>query len=298
MIDRFSGGDILSSDSEQEEREQGFALVLVLLFLLLVASVVTPFVVATQTDASISRYNRNRQQLVAVADGLLITLAARLTGGWRETIGVPLNGSQMTCSAGDLNVAAAAQVQTGLVDLNAAQPELLEQGFRVAGLDAIDAKRASDAVRDFRSYEPERPGKSVFLAGAKNAPFESVSELSDLVSLTSIDPGKLQSLFTVYSKQGWVDPAFAPDMLRDVLMSAGPMPSAHESEFAALVAIRVAVHRNKQVQGYSGFVLDISGGAIRRLEPLQALDDVLQARPDKPCPAWMAETVRLFGVST
>ena len=143
------------------------------------------------------------------------------------------------------------QDEGGKVDLNASHRELLRglllsigwvgPDGQVTGLDGDQADALVDAIADFRDPDDLRHLNGAEDAdyeaaglpwGAKDAPFEAVQELQQVLGMTPLLYSRLEPLVTVYSGQPGVDPRTAP---RGVLRA---LPGLDETAIEAVVAGR------------------------------------------------------------
>jgi general secretion pathway protein K len=119
--------------------------------------------------------------------------------------------------------------ENGKIDLNQADLALLAALFQQAGgLDLDQARRLAAAVLDWRDpdllSQPEGGAEDNEYAaaerhyGAKDAPFESVAELEQVLGMTPALYAKLAEHLTVFSGRTRPDPAFAS---AGVLMAMG-----------------------------------------------------------------------------
>lgn len=193
------------SSASCECQSSGFALVAVLVFLLIVSAITSTFALTAWTRLKIASNETESQRFGLLAEGLTNVLAARLSSAGPD-IGLPLNFEPVSCVVGDLTVVMRLQGHSGLIDLNAADHNLLAQGFASLGVDPEMSNWLAIAV------EYSRSGASIFAAvatqkvevagGFKHAPFESVAELQDFSRLRSISLPDLYSTFTVNSRRG------------------------------------------------------------------------------------------------
>ncbi|RUU14324.1 hypothetical protein EOD23_01395 [Mesorhizobium sp. USDA-HM6] len=210
-----------SSQASCEPRSSGFALVAVLVFLLVVSAITSTFALAAWTQRTVAVNELQVQKLSLLAEGLTNVLAARLSGEGTDTK-LPLNFEPVACTASGLAIVTRLQGHAGLIDLNAADHNLLALGFASLGLDADTSRDLSIAVEYFRS------GASIFAAAAKAkvdvaggykfARFESVAELQDFAPLRTVPLTDLYRTFTVNSRSGAFVPAEAPAALATAQM--------------------------------------------------------------------------------
>ena len=123
----------------------GFALVAVLVFLLIVSAITSTFALTAWSRLKIASNETESQRLGLLAEGLTNVLAARLSSGGPE-ITLPLNFEPVSCVAGNLTVVMRLQRHSGLIDLNAADHNLLAQGFASLGLDEETSTALAIAV--------------------------------------------------------------------------------------------------------------------------------------------------------
>lgn len=116
--------------------------------------------------------------------------------------------------------------ETGRIDLNTADPRLLEGLFAAAGVDPGDAAALAERISDFRDTD-DTPGpggyeaQNALLAGAggppKNAPFDHVRELRTVPGITEALYMRIAPALTVQSGARGIDPAFAPPLALQAL---------------------------------------------------------------------------------
>lgn len=111
------------------------------------------------------------------------------------------------------------QDETGRIDLNHADGELLRSLFQSAGANAQFAAQLVDRVLDWRDARPFRR-----LNGAKDAeyraaglayrprsgPFQNVDELKQVLGMPQALFSQIRPALTVYSGRQFIDPQFAP----------------------------------------------------------------------------------------
>nr|WP_246505623.1 type II secretion system protein GspK [Coralloluteibacterium stylophorae] len=131
--------------------------------------------------------------------------------------------------------------ESGKIDLNAADPALLAQFFATRGLDEDAAARLAGAVVDWRDPdELSPPGGGAESAdyadagrpyGAKNAPFDTVAELQQVLGMTPALYRDSAAAFTVFSGLAVPNPTFAQ---APVLVALG----LDEEQILAQLALR------------------------------------------------------------
>jgi general secretion pathway protein K len=160
--------------------------------------------------------------------------------GWR------VDGTVYRWTFAGEEVLISVQDETGRIDLNRAQEELLRGLFESVGVEAEEAGALVDAIADFRDEDDltrlsgaeDDDYRAAGLAwGAKDARFETVAELQQVLGMTRELYEQVAPLVTVYSKRPGIQPRVAP---RGVLLA---LPGIIPSEVDAYVAARAASGR-------------------------------------------------------
>ena len=145
--------------------------------------------------------------------------------GWRTdgTVTVwPFGGGRVWVSIQD---------EDGKIDLNAAPDALLRGLFVSAGLDEDASAALVDAIVDFRDEDDltrlngaeDRDYADAGLPyGAKDAPFEAVEELQQVLGMTRQIYQRVAPALTVYSGRRGIDPRVAPRAALLALRGIGP----------------------------------------------------------------------------
>jgi general secretion pathway protein K len=132
------------------------------------------------------------------------------------------------------------QDEQGKVDINAADPALLTALFQALGVERDAATRVSSAIVDWRDADsltqPQGGAEDPDYAsaglpyGAKDAPFETVAEVEQVLGMTPALYAKAEPYLTVFTGNGTPDTAFA----------AAPVLTAMGLDGRALVSAREA----------------------------------------------------------
>lgn len=118
------------------------------------------------------------------------------------------------------------QDEAGRVNLNTAGAPLLMALFQGVGVDAVSAARIADAVLDYRDADSERRPNgaesetyrtSNTKYGPKNAPFESIDEVDQVLGIDGELFRAIKPHITLYSASAGVDPAVMSASLRTIL---------------------------------------------------------------------------------
>lgn len=207
--------------------ESGFVLIAVIGILLLLAILVSSLTSTSSTEMKVSAARTLHSELQALADGMARLTAYRLAEARLATNAVPstvADGEPLYCRDGKLAVEIRIRDVNGLIDINYASVDLLEILLRGVGVDAARASRIAAAIVDFRDPDDiPLPGGAEAAEyaqaqrpfGPKNAPFETTTELDQVLGMTPELLSELLPLVTVHARSPRIDPAAAPlDLLQ------------------------------------------------------------------------------------
>lgn len=214
----------------------GFVLVSVLWLLALLTLIMLVLLTAVRLDVRATGQLAGHAEAEALADGLMRLVALRLGDRDRRPLaaGLARDGAVIRCEHGDAAVAIAVADVGGLVDLNAASPSLFEWLLRGLGVAPERAVALAAAIADFRDQD-DVPGvngaeSAAYRAaglghGPKNAPFETVTELDQVLGMDLALLNRLRVMATVHSRQPGIDPNVAPPELLSAAAAAAAASS-------------------------------------------------------------------------
>lgn len=143
------------------------------------------------------------------------------------------DGRPYTWRYADADIEVRITDENGKVDLNNAQMPLLTALLRRLEVEQSEAARLAGAIVDWRDpdllTQPSGGAEDPDYAsagrayGAKDAPFESVAELQQVLGFTPELYAGIQPLVTVYSRLPQPDPAFAPVLVLDAMGMDGAL---------------------------------------------------------------------------
>jgi general secretion pathway protein K len=214
--------------AETPKGEDGFALITVLWAVLILATIAASIIATGRTESRLSRTHLDMAELDAVADAAINITILHLLDPTAE-VRPPADGTPFTIEFAGRRVTVTVLDESGKIDLNMADAELLRRLLVAAGVGADAAQPLVDKILDWRE-----PGEGKRLNGAKaneynaagilygprGAPFESIEELQLVLGITPELYARLAPSLTVYSQTPWVDPTFAP---KDVLTALAGM---------------------------------------------------------------------------
>ena len=220
--------------------QRGIALVAVLWGLTILSIIAAAFLADTRGQSAVTRNLLENAKAQALADaGIYRAIAGILSIdpsiAWRS------DGTRYQMALGEGQVEITIFDEGGKVDLNRAQDRMLSGLLQVFGVPEEQAPALIDTIRDFadRDDDPRPFGAEDgdYLAagldwGSKDAPFESVEELQQVLGISRPLYDRLAPFLTVYSGRAQINPVVAP---REVLMA---MPGLGEEQVNALLARR------------------------------------------------------------
>ena len=213
--------------SDGKRNERGFILIVVLLLAALLALIAVGFTRSAQSFIRISAQGIDSARAEALADSgvtfAVLDLITRRQGAGRNgRFGV--DGEPSTCSAGEDGVVEIRVQDTGgRINLNLANEALLRALFVGLGAESEQAARYADTILDFRDRDDDRrlygaelpeyraAGRAL---GPKNAPFDTLEELDQVLGLA---PGMIAAMrphVTIHSASAGLDPrAVRPELV-------------------------------------------------------------------------------------
>jgi len=247
--------------------ESGFALLIVLWTLVPIALLFVMLTAAARSDAQLTANLRSAAELEATADGAIYSALFDLL----QRGAVRRNGPPLALRLSNADVLVDVRSESGLVNPNTASPGLLGALLVRLGADPAQAYGIASAVADWRT-----PGRRSARNGAKasqyqaagldyappGAPFETLSELGDVLGMT---PALLQALaphLTLYS-DGDPDPALADPVVRAALRDLGAIAIASGAE-ARVVRITATAQRSNAARVTRRAIIQIGNSPNRR----------------------------------
>ena len=193
----------MSSDKVNAKNpEGGFALFVVLSFILVTASIATPFLIGAKTQALISRNTLDAVRNKLILRSLIEIAGTRYFERYADRTVIP--AVHVSCPTVSFDF----QDHAGLIDLNAASPEVLAIGLESLGVSSLQAEKLAMEVIRFRSVssgsQPDGDGGQP-KNGYKNAQFENAMELLELAETAGVELPQLHEVFTVHSGTGTID---------------------------------------------------------------------------------------------
>jgi general secretion pathway protein K len=185
--------------------------------LALISAVVTTTV---RTEVNRSRNLLESAKAEALADAGIYRAIAELSN--TDLAHRPrVDGTSYSWAFQGVQVLLSIQSETGKIDLNAASDQLLGGLFISVGVEPDEAKRLIDAIRDFSDRDNARRALGAedddyrmagLVSGAKDSRFQNISELQQVLGVTSKLYNGIAPVLTVYSGAKTIDTDVAPRM--------------------------------------------------------------------------------------
>lgn len=198
--------------------ERGFALVLVLWVTVLLTLIVAAYATLARSEFMQSRFILDATRARLLAESGLSWAIVQLRAGDAKYRFVA-DGRLYSRTFDDVEVEVQVWDETGKIDLNFADEALLRGLFKSRGLEERDAVRLAAAVIDFRDpddlTQPEGAEDKDYEQaglpyGAKDAPFDVVEELQQVLGMNYEAFLAIEPAVTVYASRPGINPAFAP----------------------------------------------------------------------------------------
>jgi general secretion pathway protein K len=206
--------------------QRGLAFVLVLWLLALLTILLGSFALTSRTEALQARHLFDTTRARYSAEAGVNRAVFQMALPDPQLRWIP-DGRKYELEFEDAKLALEVTDESGLVDLNAADTLTLSNLFVGTGMEQRAADQLADAILDWRDSDdlvsPNGAEDSDYDAagydyGAKDAPFDTVSELQQVLGMTAEIYARVSPALTIYSGQPTPNPAFAPfEVLRSLI---------------------------------------------------------------------------------
>lgn len=215
------------------KRERGAALLLVLWLIALLTALIGAFALTARVEALQGKILSGGARAQELARAGVEYSLVRLADTEPTTRWLPDGRSYRWSYAGG-EVELQIVDETGKVDLNQAGAPLLTALMQAVGAEREQAERIAAAILDWRDPDPltqvnggaEDPDYAAAGRpyGAKDAPFETVAEVEQVLGMTPELYARLEPSLTLFSGRGEPDPTYAQ---APVLAAMGLDPTAY-----------------------------------------------------------------------
>jgi general secretion pathway protein K len=211
----------------RDRSEEGIALIAVLWMLTLLSIVAAALSLETRSSTRIARNMADNAAARAAADAGIQRAILDLSSDARKFLA---DGTVYNWQFANNTVHISVKDEGSKIDLNQAPEELLTALFASVGVDRGEAQSLADAIADYRDADNlPRPGgaeeaeyRDAGLAwGPKNAPFQTVEELQQVLGMTPEIYERAAPDLTIYSVTGTLSPAADDKRLTRIMSQAG-----------------------------------------------------------------------------
>jgi general secretion pathway protein K len=225
---------------ELRRDERGLALVSVLWALSVLSLIAAAMMSSGILSYRMERNDWQRLQAQALAEfainrAILGLTDERVEKRWR------VDGVAQDFSLGDARLRVRVQDETGKIDLNTADGDLLKRLFLSTGVPVDQADALANRIVDWRTPNDDKNPDSVKqtnIAPAnagyrpRNGPYQSVDELELMVGMTPALFARIAPAITIYSKGADINQQVAP---REALLA---LPDMDEQKADAIISAR------------------------------------------------------------
>ena len=270
-------------------RMRGVALLLVLWLVLLLAGIVAAFALSARVEStSVNGLARGVRAAQAARAGIELAVA-RMSDPEPQRRWTP-DGSPHAFTLGDAEVEVAVRDENAKIDLNGAPLDLLARLFEQLGEPRDAANRLAGAIVDWRDPDSlTQPGGGAEDAdyaaaglegGAKDAPFETVAEVEQVLGMRPDLYARAAPHLTVHSGNARPDARFADPVVRAALglppaetAAGGPLPVGGSGTYSIDSRARLTDGRSAHLS----VVVRVGGNALpgSTYTPLRWQDEAL-----------------------
>ncbi|HPY40487.1 MAG TPA: type II secretion system protein GspK [Thiolinea sp.] len=199
-------------------KERGVALIMVLWMIMVMMTMAATLMYAVKTETQLVTYARSTAQARSFAEAAAhySVMQLFLPPDKRQ---LKIGGSPSTWTYQGYSAEIRVIGENGLIDINQANRELLTKVLKALGIVDQDAEKLLDAIEDFRDSDDLKhvngaEDQDYKLAGldygAKDAPFERIEELQQVLGVTPLIYQGLARYLSVNAHSDGVNPMLAP----------------------------------------------------------------------------------------
>lgn len=201
-----------------QANQRGVALIMVLWMIMVMMTMAGTLIYAVKTETQLISYARATAQARSFAEAAAhyTVIQLFLPVDKRQ---IKLGGSPATWTRDGYGVEIRVIGENGLIDINQASRELLQKVLKALGIEGQEAETLLDAIEDFRDSDDLKHANGAedddykgagLNYGAKDAPFERIEELQQVLGVTPLIYQGLVSYLSVNARSNGVNPMLAP----------------------------------------------------------------------------------------
>lgn len=199
-------------------KQRGVALIMVLWMVMIMMTMAGTLMYAVKTETQLVSYARATAQARSFAEAAAhyTVMQLFLPTDKRE---LKLGGTASTWTRDGYGVEIRVIGENGLIDINQANRELLKKVLEVLGVVDQEAETVLDAIEDFRDPDDLKHANGAedndykvagLDYGAKDAPFERIEELQQVLGITPLIYQGLVRYLSVNARSSGINPMLAP----------------------------------------------------------------------------------------
>lgn len=240
-------------------RQRGVALLVVMWACTLLAILIGGYAMQARTEAISARYQLAQAQARAAAEAGVMRAIYEMQAR-RRGLSPPMyasgvvwigDGRPYAFQFDQAKIEVSVTDEDGKVDLNRADPLILQGLFVAAGTDASTAKVLSSNIVEWRSQQSpaelaaarQRYAGLGLDYGPRNGPFSSIEELQAVPGMTTAMYDKVASAITLWSEHASPSPMQAP------LLALASLPGMTEASARQYIALRDSLGPNATPPG-------------------------------------------------
>lgn len=257
-------------------KEAGVALIMVLWMIMVMMTMAGTLIYAVKTETQLVSYARATAQARSFAESAThyTVMQLFLPPDKRQ---LKLGGSASTWTYSGYSAEIRVIGENGLVDINQANRELLKKVLKELGIVDEEAETLLDAIEDFRDPDDLKHAKGAedddykiagLDYGSKDAPFERIEELQQVLGITPVLYEGLARYLSVNARSNGVNPMLAP---RHILLLLAEGDQAAVDDY---------IRKREESEGawvqppFGGGLLDHTEQPVYRLQSkIKALDN-------------------------
>ena len=202
----------------RKSKQQGVALLVVIWMIMVMLTLTASLIYATRNENSMVNYTRSTATARALADAATHYTVLQLFLPQTER-DLKIGGTPLMWEYDQHKIEIRVVGENGLIDLNFASRDLIKEALKKAGLEDQACENMLDLIEDFRDVddlkrlngaEDKDYEQAGLLAGSKDAPFERIEELQQVMGMTPALYQVLTRYFTVNSGVAGINPMLAP----------------------------------------------------------------------------------------
>lgn len=205
-------------------RQSGTALLLVLWVTVLLAALLIGVAAASRSQSQAALYGAERVRAELAAEAGLAHAVAGLRAPDLAARWIP-DGRSYTFDFDGAKVKVRVMDVSGMIDLNASPPGLLDDLFAAAGVDRARANQLASAMVAWRGDTPGVQGRTAGPPRAGNVqargPFRAIEQLARLPGLNADLFARIEHAVTVFSGRNFPDASYAPPLALAALRGMG-----------------------------------------------------------------------------